>query len=446
MSQNLHIPESLLQSLRHVQDFDETGFLSAHQQSAVTSIRLHPLKGNTLFESAEQVPWCPEGRYLNERPVFTLDPAFHGGGYYVQEASSMFLDYLLRGKIQPGARVLDLCAAPGGKTTLLASLLPKDSLLIANEVIRTRVPILEENLTRWGQKNTWISSVDAARFGALTGYFDFVLVDAPCSGSGLFRKDAAAIEEWSESNVELCQQRQKRILADVWPALKEGGTMIYATCSFSAEENEQMVQWLCTNLGALPQTTTVPNDWGIVQSEYGYRFFPDQVRGEGFFIAAVKKTSAALGTKNPRFKHKDEPAVLKSLEEYIDTTQSLIIPDGEEFALIDADHLQDYFLLKDHLYMRRVGLPVGNQMGKHWQPSHDLALSVDLNKNLPTIEVDREAALLYLKKEDPGFPVKPRGKYLVTYRGLGLGWVKSIGNRYNNNLPKHWRIRMQLPE
>ncbi|HEY1033070.1 MAG TPA: RsmB/NOP family class I SAM-dependent RNA methyltransferase, partial [Flavipsychrobacter sp.] len=228
----IHLPEILLKNLQGVKGFNKEAFIAAHQQAAVTSVRLNPYKVSGVFHNAEKVPWCSEGRYLDARPVFTLDPLFHAGAYYVQEASSMFLQQALKATVPDNnnLRVLDLCAAPGGKSTLIASLLGKDSLLVSNEVIRTRASILEENMSRWGYMNTWVTSNDPKDFGKLKGYFDVIVVDAPCSGSGLFRKDERALGEWSEANVALCSGRQQRILADVWPALKEGGVLIYATC------------------------------------------------------------------------------------------------------------------------------------------------------------------------------------------------------------------------
>lgn len=245
------LPDILLRDLENVKGFNKEQFIEAHQMQAATSIRLHPQKGKNLFADNEQVPWCATGRYMPQRPVFTTDPLYHAGAYYVQEPSSMFLDYVL-GQLLPnrsGLRVLDLCAAPGGKSTLIASLLEEDSLLVSNEVIRTRASILEENMTRWGHMNTWVTSNDPRDLGKLKSYFDVIVVDAPCSGSGLFRKDQRALDEWSEGNVQLCSQRQQRILADIWPSLKQGGILVYATCSYSQQEDEDVIDWVADTFG-----------------------------------------------------------------------------------------------------------------------------------------------------------------------------------------------------
>ncbi len=220
---------------------DTAALLQAHEQAAVTSVRLNPRKAAApSFIQTGAVPWCGAGRYLSERPVFTLDPLFHAGAYYVQEASSMFVQHAVESLVDlngPALRVLDLCAAPGGKSTLLAGLLRDEDLLVSNEVIQARAAILAENMSRWGQMNTWVSQNDPKDFAALGAYFDIMLIDAPCTGSGLWRKDEAAMDEWSPEHVKLCSERQKRIVADALPALKPGGLLLYATCSYSPEEN-----------------------------------------------------------------------------------------------------------------------------------------------------------------------------------------------------------------
>ena len=286
----ISLPEALLTELQHIKRFDKHTFIEAHQHDPVTSIRLNQDKITGLFQEQKKVPWCTEGRYLPERPVFTLDPLYHAGAYYVQEASSMFTGYLLQQIIKDhkGLRVLDLCAAPGGKSTHIASLLDNESLLISNEVIRARATILDENMTRWGHMNTWVTANDPRDFGKLHGYFDVVVADAPCSGSGLFRKDKKALEEWSEANVQMCSERQQRILADIWPAIKQDGILIYATCSYSRKEDEDILDWLAGQFEAEAIHVDIPAEWGVVEVKSnkglsGYRFFPDNVYGEGFF-------------------------------------------------------------------------------------------------------------------------------------------------------------------
>ena len=248
------IPDSLIKSLRKVESFDEQSFKEIHESGEqVTSIRVNQFKAAdplqfalTNFKAAKKIPWSDQGFYLSQRPSFTLDPYFHAGYYYVQEASGMFLEEVIRQTLDLSKqlKVLDLCAAPGGKSTLIQSLISPDSLLVSNEVIKSRVSVLEENMTRWGAANLIITNNDPKDFAPLNGFFDLIVIDAPCSGSGLFRRDPEAIEHWSEANVQLCQQRQERILADIFPALKPGGILIYSTCSYSKEENEDIIDWI----------------------------------------------------------------------------------------------------------------------------------------------------------------------------------------------------------
>lgn len=450
----MQLPEKLLKSLEGVHGFDREQLVAAHQIPAVTSVRLHPEKGSGVFLDKAHVKWCADGRYLEERPVFTLDPLYHAGAYYVQEASSMFLDYALRQLLpdRNNLRVLDLCAAPGGKSTLIASLLGKDSLLVSNEVIRTRASILEENMTRWGYMNTWVTSNDARDIGKLSGYFDVIVVDAPCSGSGLFRKDARALDEWSEDNVALCAQRQQRILADVWPALKEGGLLIYATCSYSPQEDEEILDWLAEDMGAESVSIPLANDWGIVStiSEKkgckGYRFFPGKISGEGFFLAAMRKTQEQKQMKPVKFKSVNDVRAKALASGLLASDDWSCVKGKDDYFAISDVHEQDYHLLNNSLYLRKTGLNLGVPVKNDWLPAHDSALSIDRSPDLSAVDVDKEQALKFLKKEDPGLTDLPKGWYIVSYSGRGLGWIKSIGNRVNNYLPKHWRIRMELPD
>jgi len=254
----VNLPEKLLQSLESIKGFDREAFEKVHASGEqVTSIRINPQKlseasqvPSTGGDLGEAVPWTEYGYYLNQRPSFTFDPLFHAGCYYVQEASSMFLEQAFKQTVDlsRSLRILDLSAAPGGKSTHIQSLISKDSLLVSNEVIRSRANILKDNIAKWGSDNVVVTNNDPKSFARLENYFDAIIVDAPCSGSGLFRRDEKAIDEWSENNVHLCSERQQRILADVWSALKRNGVLIYSTCSYSNEENENIVQWMTAEL------------------------------------------------------------------------------------------------------------------------------------------------------------------------------------------------------
>lgn len=450
------LPEALLRSLRGIPGFDEEAFIAAHQEPPPVSLRLHPQKGTGLWPEEEQVAWCPEGRYLKERPLFTADPLFHAGAYYVQEASSMLLDHAWKTVLgdQKNLRVLDLCAAPGGKSTLIASLLDSQSLLLSNEVIRSRASILEESMTRWGYTNSWVSSNDPRDFGRMNGYFDAVIVDAPCSGSGLFRKDARALESWTPNLVTLCAERQQRILADVWPCLKEGGVLFYATCSYSPEENEQILDWLGAAFSIDSISLNPAAEWGLTetvsenQKIRGYRCFPDKVKGEGFFIAAVQKNEEAIPFYYPRFRAASVKAAEEASRHLLRQAHFTILEDDRKQAIaIYPLHEPDYHFLSEYVYLRKGGLRLGTDARKDWIPEHDVALSLDKNPRLPEWELSREEALRFLKKEDLSPPDHMnKGWYVVSFEGRGLGWAKVLSNRVNNYLPRNWRIRMELPD
>ena len=268
-------------------------FIQSIDQEPAISLRTNPRKFN-LPVTPERIPWSETGFFLNERPSFTLDPIFHSGAYYVQEASSMFVEQAFRQIEHRKSRiVLDLCAAPGGKSTHLLSLIDADDLLVSNEVIRSRVPVLDENIRKWGHQNVVICSNDPTDFSNLDGLFDVILVDAPCSGEGLFRRDASAIQQWSVDNTNLCATRQRRILSDIWPSLKNGGYLIYSTCTFNPEENEKNLKALAESNSIETIRIPLQEDWGVEEIEHnglvGYRFLPHKVKGEGFFLTLIRK-------------------------------------------------------------------------------------------------------------------------------------------------------------
>jgi NOL1/NOP2/sun family putative RNA methylase len=443
---------------------DARALLEAHEATAVTSIRLNPRKAATItFKETGIVPWCPAGRYLDERPVFTLDPLFHAGAYYVQEASSMFVQHAfesLTDRQGEPLRVLDLCAAPGGKSTLLAGLLRDEDLLISNEVIQARAAVLAENLSRWGQMNTWVTNNDPKEFSRLEPYFDVMLIDAPCTGSGLWRKDEAAMDEWSPEHVKLCSERQKRIVADALPALKPGGILLYATCSYSPEENEMVCDWLCDNLELESLDIPVAENWHIIATESerhkakGFRFYPWKLQGEGFFLAAFRKQEDAevrevKKDKNDKKKGNPGNSRNKAKDESARWSRWLDVPlkaieRNEEFYALHPDHVKDYEYLQPRLWIKKTGTALGKFAGKDEIPDHELALSVHLAAGLPRIEVAKEEALLFMKKEEIRKEHPVKGWQVVTYKGLGLGWGKWLPNRMNNYFPKNWRIRMDV--
>ena len=376
----------------------------------------------------EKLSWCPDAFYLPERPAFTFDPLFHAGVYYVQEASSMYLAEVLRKYIQPpqpprGSKIagaaelsspciqpayspsgaggavagkplvaLDLCAAPGGKSTLLRSLLPEDWLLVSNEPMPKRAQVLAENMIKWGHANSIVTQNYPADFAPLVHQFDLIVTDVPCSGEGMFRKDEGAIRDWSLENVDICWRRQRDILTDIWPTLKPGGLLVYSTCTFNHFEDEDNVAWIASHLGA-----------EILEQRH---FLPGRDPGEGFFIAALRKAGK------------------------------------EDLQGTPADPKKLTNKIRHALRVLHDGIPAPTTKGKDIIPSHTLAMSADhLNDTTyPSCELTYQEALAYLRHEVLRIEA-PRGIVRVTFKGIPLGFVKNIGNRANNLYPQEWRIR-----
>lgn len=423
-------------------------FVETLGEESPTSIRINNSKISS-GKLSNQVPWCNNGFYLDKRPQFTFDPLFHAGGYYVQEASSMFIAQVLKQYASPSMKVLDLCAAPGGKSTLITDFLDVDSLLVSNEVIRSRANILSENITKWGNPNTIVTNNDPSKIGKLKGFFDIVLVDAPCSGEGMFRKDQGAVAEWSLENVKLCKERQQRILADIWPSLKSDGVLIYSTCTYNLEENEQNVRWICDELDAEVLSVDIPKEWGItssfVEDVTAYRFFPHKTSGEGFFCAVLRKKGDEYNSPK-KIKDKDNRSKINLEMQY----KNLILnPDRFTFYSRNdrwfafPSHLYSHLqTIKSELNIVSEGICLGEFKGKDFVPDQSLALSNYLNKDaFVTLEVDWKTAISYLRKEALVFTDLPKGYILLTFRGIPLGFVKNIGNRANNLYPQEWRIR-----
>lgn len=454
------LPEKLIQSLFSVPQFDEQSFRQVHtDQNPPVSIRCNPAKkiqDSTHFSLVESVAWCNQGCYLPERPVFTLDPLLHAGAYYVQEASSMFLEQAIKYvlQIKQVRLALDLCAAPGGKSTHLAALLPADSVLVSNEVMAPRVSVLMENLVKWGNINVMVTQNDPADYKKLGTCFDLVVVDAPCSGSGLFRRDPETIAEWSEQAVNLCAQRQQRILADVLPALAPGGFLIYATCSYSPHENEAIVDWLLDwedlQSHALPYSFEqhgVMVAKSVKHGGVGYRFFPNRVKGEGFFLAVFQKGGQEEGQKKSGKTRKTEREVSlpTGFQDWINPNIPVSFYERKAVYYGMAPRLMEYVAKwMPLLNVRKAGTRIGEEAQGKIIPDHDFALSVLIAKDaIRTLEVTQTIALQFLRRQEvAGWQNLEKGWVLITYNQLPIGWIKCLGNRYNNYYPTQWRIRM----
>ena len=425
------------------------------------SVRINPAKAGSPSEIfgnlvSGSVEWNRHAAFLSERPAFTLDPLIHAGAYYVQDSSAMFpgkafrdvLDKVLEsGIISP--KVLDLCAAPGGKTTDISASLRESCkggyLLISNEIMKQRAAVLADNAAVWGDPSVVVTSVDPKAFGTLPGFFDIIVADVPCSGEGMFRKDDEAVSQWSEENVALCQARQRRIVADVWPSLAEGGFLVYSTCTFNNLENDDNVKWICSEFGA---EIIGIDSCGLLRTECGVSLVPGFVRGEGQYCAVLRKTSPSAGTAACSGRQQDRwqklpEAHASIIRPLLDEEMAMIVKDGRIVAV--PEYVRCLLSMLEPLRPLARGLAVGMFKGKDFIPDADLALSLSLRRGaFNEFEVNRETALSFLHRDPVRLPDAERGMLLLVYRGLPIGFVKNLGNRCNSLHPLHRRIRMDI--
>lgn len=459
----MNLPIPFEEAMRQLLGDEYSTFREALLGEPAVSIRLNRSKC-TASPDYEHVTWATDGYYLAERPAFTFDPMFHAGGYYVQEASSMFVEQAIRQHLGQARVALDLCAAPGGKSTLLRSLLPDDCVLVSNEVMRPRAQVLAENITKWGHPRCIVTSNYPADFTPLGETFDLILVDAPCSGEGMFRKDEVAVNEWSPENVEVCWKRQRDILTDIWPTLRPGGLLIYSTCTFNTQEDEENVRWMMDELGAELLPIDTDPAWGITPSLmpnvlHAYRFLPGRTRGEGFFLAVVRKGESASVAETPRggkAKKRDKKGKQPALAAPVECKGWLADDKNYVYKVIDTevvalptDMEPLHAVLSEQLYLIKTGITLAEMKGRDALPAHDLAMSTALRADaFARCELAYGEALRYLHREAITLPADtPRGFVLVTYRDMPLGFVKNLGNRANNLYPNEWRIRSgHLPE
>lgn len=423
-------------------------FVSALSTAPVVSVRYNRAK-MTLPDGVDVVPWADDAAYLSERPLFTGDPLFHSGCYYVQEASSMFLGQAVKQYVNAPVRVLDLCAAPGGKTTHLLSSLPQGSLLVSNEPMPLRAQVLAENVIKWGNPSAVVTRNMPADFASMRNFFDMIVVDAPCSGEGMFRKDDFAVQQWSVGNVMQCATRQREILRDVWDALRPGGLLVYSTCTFNREEDEDCVAWIAEELGAEVLPIEIQPEWGITGNltQTGHpvcRFIPGLTKGEGFFMSLLRKDGDGVAQQPRVGKQPLCPAKSKALvEDWVKDAPSFdFMLHDDSIVALPKGHSAAIVALQSRLRVLHVGLPVAQLKNNKPLPNHALAMSTSLNAEaFNCVELSREQALAYLHRDSLTLPGAPIGLLLLTYAGMPIGFVKNVGNRANNMYPAEWRIR-----
>lgn len=453
------LPKSFENRIKEKLGDESEAFIEALQEKAPVSIRINPRKGNDLFEDAEQIPWCKFGKYLAKRPAFVWDPLYHSGAYYAQEASSMLFANAI--DFSKDIKALDMCAAPGGKSSLMLSFMSTNSLLVSNEMVGKRASILYENLVKWGAPNVVITNNKSEDFGALEGYFDVVLVDAPCSGEGMFRKDPAVIGEWSEGMVEQCCFMQKEILETAVNLVAPDGLLIYSTCTFEERENENNLQWLYREFGHKlePAELPVQPEWGITtvdvkvegrnEPQKGYYCFPHKVKGEGLFISVFRirenkqpRVKGAKGRVLRRLSAKEKEIVAR----YTNTEAEGIayFAYNETVIAIPEKQEENISIIISKVRIKKAGTIVGIFVKNDFVPDHDLVMSNLFSDKIPQVELTLEQALDYQQKKPVNVSQDiPKGWLIFTYKGRGIGWAKNLGNRINNHYPSEWRIRKE---
>ena len=441
----MKLPEAFIDQLRELLPEEWEALAKAITSSEPSvAVRVNEARGVSVPECTERVPWCEQGFYLGDRPAFTFDTDWHAGRYYVQDASSMFITHVIRSFIHEPVCYLDLCAAPGGKTTAAIQALPQGSMTVANEIVSPRARVLADNIIRWGDPRCVVTSNAPAQVGKLTRFFDVIAADVPCSGEGMMRKDDEAVSQWSPGLVEQCAQRQREILAGVWPALRPGGLLIYSTCTYNRQENEDIAEFIVHELGATSLEVPVEDCWNIhpaIGSDcHCYRFMPHRVNGEGLFMAVFRK-NGDMPRELPRIKDKTSKKADETGKDWLACPDEYAIgQQGDLSIAVPLDIRREIVTLRTSLNVLHAGIELATVMGRKVMPHHALAMSTARAEGaFPVCEVDYPTALRYLRGESI-IVNGPRGHVLIAHEGAVLGFANNLGNRANNLYPKPQRI------
>ena len=441
----MKLPEAFIDQLRELLPEEWEALAKAITSSEPSvAVRVNEARGVSVPECTERVPWCEQGFYLGDRPAFTFDTDWHAGRYYVQDASSMFIAHVIRSFIHEPVCYLDLCAAPGGKTTAAIQALPQGSMTVANEIVSPRARVLADNIIRWGDPRCVVTSNAPAQVGKLTRFFDVIAADVPCSGEGMMRKDDEAVSQWSPGLVEQCAQRQREILAGVWPALRPGGLLIYSTCTYNRQENEDIAEFIVHELGATSLEVPVEDCWNIhpaIGSDcHCYRFMPHRVNGEGLFMAVFRK-NGDMPRELPRIKDKTSKKADETGKDWLACPDEYAIEQQGDLSIaVPLDIRREIVTLRASLNVLHAGIELATVMGRKVMPHHALAMSTARAEGaFPVCEVDYPTALRYLRGESI-IVDGPRGHVLIAHEGAVLGFANNLGNRANNLYPKPQRI------
>ena len=427
------LPEGFLKRIEKQLGQEYPQYLAALELPRAVALRFNPLKGDapTLPFVKEPVPWELMGFYYDPEARPGLHPYHEAGVYYLQEASAMAPVTLL--DPQPGERVCDLCAAPGGKTTQIAGKMAGEGFLLCNEINPKRAKILSRNIERLGVANALVTNEHpqtlADRFA---DFFDRVLIDAPCSGEGMFRKEEAAVTDWSQETVEMCARRQAEILHCGAELVRPGGRLVYSTCTFAPEENEMAVaEFLEKHPEFTPEKMDAP--WFTPTENGGFRLWPHKLRGEGHFAAVLRKTgsskpegTASQGQPLP----KQWDAFAKQLNISLPAGKAVLFGQSLYWAPEDMPKI-------DRLRVLRPGLELGEVKKDRFEPAHALALWLKTAEN--TIDLSADSPLLRAYMHGEAIPANVKGWCLVQTDGYSIGWGKGDGNVLKNHYPKGLR-------